>query len=366
MRILDEKLIADKEFLERTLNPGILRDRIYNGMNFSQTLPDYRDPVQVAYYMMKYGKYYAMEYYWIYDLTLRVLSDSQTETCAITYSFGCGSMIDGVSLCYAHKRLLNLYTVYQLKKKLYYRGIDQVRWADEGMLDGGLIRAYDDQSLDLKGFLDTGMIDFWDVHKSFSANIISFPKMLSEDLDDQQNGPSIIDQFCERLREAELNRPYIVLCVSYRGSLTFDEDNRVASRIIRAMEEKGFVKAPFAMDDYHDWISYDYFELVDRENMVFQSKADVRVDYANLFCDFEVPYEVKRYMERGEILIHNCEGNITAEMVNNYDRVSQICADCFRNCKLLSNPRKNINIQKSDGRVDRTCFQVLPFRRSIQ
>lgn len=364
MEYLDNKLLEAKDFLEEHLNREAFENRIQR-VNFGEGIPDYSDEFQVAFYMMKYAKYYALEYYWIYDLVLRLLSkelkDAKDDV-AVVYTFGCGSMVDALSLLYAHRQLLDTED-YSLEKKLYYRGIDIDKWADVGMLFPEEVTEHNEY-LKTTGHLDSGMVDFWSEMQTFLANVIMFPKMLSEVLDDDLTGTSIIDQFCERVSEATLVRDYIIICVSYRGSKTFDEDNALVEKIIATMREKGYAPEAFGQDVIDGWVCNEYFDLIDDDKMVFQSKDDCIVDYENKYADFNLPVEVQNYMSKGGILVNNCDGNITDDQLLEGKSITTICEKCVqKKCrKIRSIPRKNLNMATGEN-VDHTVFQILPFRR---
>ncbi|MBR1494033.1 MAG: hypothetical protein IJ601_03175 [Acidaminococcaceae bacterium] len=337
MRELDKKLIENCDFIRDMLKNTSQKETVNNAIkavDFKDGLPDYTNETQDAWYMMKYGKYYALEYYWMYDLALRVLSSKSSvsgET-VVAYSFGCGSMLDGLSLLYAHSRLLESQNLnYHLKKKLYYSGIDIVEWPRQGNVRDIIADEGKDKIM-VKTFLQSGMVDFWKKMNMFCANILVFPKMLSENLD-KGNEP-IINQFTEKLQNATLSKDYIILCISYRGSKTFSVDNVLVEKIVSAMEQKGYKSDPFDKGIYGNWICNDYFELKDSKKMVFISKENCEIDYNKTYSDFSVPEKVEEYLRQGIL-------DDGGDMV----------------CK--SYPRKNLN---STG--GKTCMQVLPFKKN--
>ena len=362
MKVLNEKLISDKEYLENNLTPSLFKSKILtiSFRNGSAKNIDYTNPYQVAFYMLKYAKYYALEYYWMYDLALRTLSYEfsrfRKQDAAVAYSFGCGSMIDGVSMLYAHEALRGA-SNYSIKEKLYYKGIDIVKWADTGLLE---FESRYPRLINVSKYLDKGMVDFWEEILNTYANIFMFPKMLCEDLDDNSSGISIINQFCDNLELANLRRDYIILCVSYRGTNTFGDDYPLTVKIIDALRSKGYEKEPIKQSIIDTWVCRDYFDLIDPVNMVFKSRDNITIDYCGTYSDFDIPDEIIRYMGWGEILIDNCQGGITESDADGTRIISEICDDCGERCKRLrSYPRKNIN-----SGTDHTCFQILPFRRT--
>ena len=92
--------------------------------------------------------------------------------------------------------------------KIWYTGIDLVEWPQTGLMD---IARLDDVTV--KQYLGIGMQDFWAQMQTFMANILFFPKILSEGLDEGEN--SIIDQFCNNLKNAQFGMPYVILCISH-------------------------------------------------------------------------------------------------------------------------------------------------------
>lgn len=361
MRELDEKLIQDMEYLKESLTENLIQEisRYYRRGN----LPDYSNPVHAAYYLLKYSKYYALEYYWMYDLALRVLAKEyelrNIEEAAVVYSFGCGSMVDGLSLLYAYDKLRAQGEALNIKERLYYTGVDIVRWPEIGLFLDHL-NSIPDSRLRVKSYLETGMVDFLDLFSGMCGNIFMFPKILSENLDDSDEEQSIIDQFCNRIEQvsSSFRSDYIILCVSYRGSNSFRMDNPLVQRIEEAMRSIGFRDEPFDAGIYDNWVCRDYFELSDANHMVFEARENVRIDYDVNYSDFKVPYEVYHYMNKGEILVGKCRGNVSNETVRSHNNVAEICCDCGMPCKIYAQPRISIN---STG--GKTCFQILPFRK---
>ncbi len=200
-------------------------------MNFSDgNLPDYGDLQQVRYYLLRYAMAYAFEYAVMYRIALSSLREEKNVT---VYSFGCGSQIDGLALAYAKEKLLEADVSVG---SLNYRGIDLVEWPVRFHLD----------CLNKADFHEAGMDEFMDDSaesgiRDMRCNILCFPKLLSENLDESADGgPSVIDRFCEGLKTHTLSRDRIVLCVSYRSRYTMEYDRPLAEKIIAALEENGF------------------------------------------------------------------------------------------------------------------------------
>ena len=357
MRLLDALLESDVDYLKNNLNSTNFNETVKGG-NFAIGLPCYTDPCQVAYYMLKYAKFYALEYYWMYDLILRLLNadleNRNIYDAPVVYSFGCGSMVDGLSLLYAHKKLHP--SMERIGSKPVYRGIDIVNWPNTGMVFDGSVQEYAGD-ICISKYFGVGMEEFWTTMNDFYANVLFFPKLLSENLDDHTQGASVLDKFCEEIRNAKLTKEYIILAFSYRGTNTFSSDNQLAQRIVDAMIEKGYKKEPYRGSAIiNNWICKDYFSLVDNENMIFESRVP-DVDYSR-FPDFMIPPIVDEYMNKGGVLVGNCPGNVTDTEVCSHRSVIEICEECNNRCKTRSMCRKKL---KSVG--GQSCIQILPLRR---
>ena len=350
MDLLNRKLEQALQYLKVNLSEDVFDEEIRMANFAGGNLPDYENPLQAAFYMLKYAKYYALEYYWMYDLALQILSHKTDIKVPVNYSFGCGSMVDGLSYLYAHSKLQEDFGEdYSITGKLYYSAIDLVEWPHTALLNLG-----ETEDMVVKKYLDKGMVKFWDEMKSFHGNMMFFPKLLSENLDHVVGDSSIIDSFCEELVEANMRSKFILLCVSYRGINTYEEDAVKTRKIIDALLEKGYEIEDYSLDDY-DWICRDYFEMYDEEQKVFCSRDDVRVDYKE-YSDFKVPGEIIRYLMDGDLLEDFCR---YYDGRNGMRTASEVCRACRQDCDLLAKPRTSIN-----SGDDHTCFQILAFRRN--
>ena len=359
MEILDQKIQEAYDFLTHELNAQRFEDDIKSVGGFANgNIVDYTNDIQAALYFLRYSKFYSLEYFWMYDLALQILNgNNEGEDAAVVYSFGSGSNVDAISLLEADRKLRDRIENYAIMERLYYRGIDICRWSEYALIN---LEGID--NLNARVFLN-GMVDFWNDMSKFMANILFFPKILSEHLDEGEEGETIIDQFCNNLAAANLDREKIVLCVSYRGTNTYDEDAANTNRIIDAMIEKGYEVVDYNLNDY-TWEGRDYFEYLDEERKVFRSIQDVRVDYER-YADFNISEDIRDYLERGEIrriCQHYDDAYRRNQEDNNYndsfprDVCQHSCVN-YRNCARLI-PRKNLN-----SGDDRTCFQILLFRR---
>ena len=305
---LEQKLNDCKDVLER-ISPTDF-DTDIKPIDFSGGVGlDYENSNAAAYYLLKYGAFYAKEYAVIYDLALRVLAlsvrpapDRDGRLPSIVYSFGCGSKLDAVSLEYVRDNLRTAGTNF----RLFYKGVDLVRWADPGLFDtgalGGNIMVTNSQGvpvakpdfseIDPLRFLGISIDDFFNQMSSFNANIFFFPKILSE------IPPAIIDVFCRDLKVADIRSDYLIIAVSYRGSITYTTDSANTQKIIDTLIRRGYVIEnydPYAMG----WIGSTKFELSDIPRKVFISKYNADTAPEPWESDFDLATDLNEFMGWG-------------------------------------------------------------------
>lgn len=206
------------------------------------------------YYFCKYGIAYAFEYAMLYEIMLRIHSTDQFGVC----SFGCGGFIDAWALAYARAGLREQGVHADLK--LYYQGIDIVRWPTA--VFGELVEEVDDNS-PLRGisiFYNDTMRDIsdftfrkpqWNGIEGFNPgiggnprnmyyNVLMFSKILNV------VSPEDLNVFIERLKgfeyeQGKKQRDYYI-CVSHSPSEErLRRGDAAVRRIVDMFEEKGFI-----------------------------------------------------------------------------------------------------------------------------
>lgn len=284
------------------------------------SLPDYRDELIVRYYLLRYAMAYTFEYAVMYQIALWLLRDENNVT---AYSFGCGSKIDGVALAYAREKMQK-----HIKcETLYYRGIDLVEWPVSFTLEG----------FTNEKFFRSGMEEFMKfMYKEMCCNILCFPKILSENLDDAGNGKerSIIDQFCDGLSDKKLRRDRIVLCISYRSKYTRGEDMSLTKKIVEALEKNGYRREDVSLpqDIPELKILKDQLHKHLESDLAYYMFENAQVSIKDINPDFEIPSD-----------IWNCTKKLAQESEKDPDLLNRL--------------------KYTMKYVDKMCFQVLLFVR---
>ena len=204
-------------------------------------------------YICRYGMVYAYEYALMYDIVMRSMKmniDNNTDNSLRTTSFGCGSLLDALSLAYAKARLVCSDPDYD-KININYMGIDKANWenffiplkANEVYVSGVKSTNYEEpemSELDEKIRGCFKRIQFYnnDLEKycefksnsSFERNVIMFPKIINE-LDDEE-----IEKITQTFETIDFKCKEYYICASHSRSKCGkgrDNVNKIISSINR-------------------------------------------------------------------------------------------------------------------------------------
>ncbi len=292
----------------------------------------------------------------MYRIALSLLRQEKNIT---LYSFGCGSLLDGISLAHAKKRVAEKWGDQAQIERMNYRGIDLADWPVK--FDLNCYESCNFHRIGMEDFADSGKKD---AIVKMGCNIISFPKILSENLDRTQGEISIIDRFCDGIKKHKFSRVKIVLCVSYRSHITANEDMKQTRRIVTALEENGYVlEEEIPLREILGSSSLAYELEVDHNNpydypvICFRQKDQI---YRNMDPAFRYPSEVSEYLKASGTLpiyaenIRSCCEKICH--VEDYEERKGKCSQCEYRLKngdcCLRNPVYKVGL---------ICFQVLSF-----
>lgn len=201
--------------------------------NYSDALnASYTEKPYIDYYLCRYGIAYAFEYALMYDIVMRSFIKNGGNDQLGVFSFGCGNMVDALSMLYAKKRLCLEDGCYA-NCKLYYKGIDIEAWKGapfvyqnnyEGNEDP--CQSSSDAALrsefekifffkeDINEFLYKRFIE--NSKAGVYHNVIFFPKILNELPDD------VISKMCDLFAEMNFDRlDEYYICVSHSPTHVF-------------------------------------------------------------------------------------------------------------------------------------------------
>ncbi|MDD7408198.1 MAG: hypothetical protein SOV71_06075 [Anaerovoracaceae bacterium] len=368
MKILDDLLESDIEYLREKLSKDPSPDnyrfnklRTFNYNGGSVVEGSYTDPLLVSYYMLKYATFYSLEYYIIYDLLLRIFKKINNDAIPNVISFGSGSMIDGLSLDYAFNRIFT-----EDDNRIYkYFGTDLYkwpRWGDLKLWKTDISNKHGGHGI-FKAAFRVSMDDFWRESELYDAevyntNIIFFPKMLSENIDNKGvDGRTVIDRTCEEIKDnaRRFESKYIFICASYRGYSTHDYDKKLLEKIIAAFGKyyewnHQFNEQMFEMVK-SEWIGNEFF---DNNNGTFSSVKDIdKADYylGGRFHDFQMSKQLRDFLYVSDAEIRTyCEKR-------SYTRC-EFCRQCHFKPRLKLQYNANAY---SEG--DKTCFSIIVLRK---
>lgn len=335
------------KYLKENLEVGnfgrVMRLNYANGK-----LPDYTDAIQTSFYMLKYAKFYMFEYYLMYDLAIRnlaIMGYGQTHKNPYVISFGSGSGVDALALKYALYKYQNQPKLSEYEKvtHCYYTGLDKCNWPeiskpDLNHLDFDLVRNVNANIADIsEGYLKY-------------ANVLFFPKVLSE-LGDTEDGPSqVIDSICEKIRNTSLNKDIVAICASYRGERNMYENVRL-QKVVDAYKEKGYEVVKTIVPA--NWAG---LHLLDRgKDSIFTVSEKEKNTNLWKFDDFIIDPEIWEYLgAKGEIRKKCPEFKYVTD-------TNTKCGDvCWEKCKYSNDcglrPIPRVRLYSEEIQ---TCFRIV-------
>ncbi len=199
--------------------------------------PDFNEAIPAYLFVSRLSSLYAFQYYIMYSFLIPILAEKDIQTLKIV-SFGCGSMIDALSLSFASRDSGKSFDVH-------YTGVDIAKWAP--------IYSHPYES----DFVQKPLQEYWDGRDVFDGNVIFFPTVLSEILEI----PDAIGQFCEGLEKTQIVSDTIFLMVSYRSTASVAKDWKMTDwqkvqKIISTLEKKGFSGEHIPVSPSDDWKTY--------------------------------------------------------------------------------------------------------------
>lgn len=302
-------------------------------------------------YLLREGCSYGLEYFLIYRTAMKaLLSEGVTE--AKSFVFGCGSMIDAVSMCCAAD-------TFSKRPGLSYTGIDPAAWAK-----------HFDAPVD-RSFVRKGVQDFWTGGETFDGNILLFAKVFNE----LREGSGDFERFCDGFRKTELTQDTVLLCVSGLNRSHFlhdwqEPDWYRMQKLISILLEKGYSFKRTELPA--ELASSPYFVCEDIEAddgtvypFCYLKGTGYRLAIEDFAPDFALPDRLEEYLDMPGNIRRRC--SFYAEREKKYLRIhpevrpedtvaKTVCEEC---CSIRCRPeaRKAYYDKAEMG------FQVLMFQR---
>ena len=319
---------------------------------------DYEDDLQAAYYMLKYGNYYAFEYVFAYSVACALLMEQQPSVCKDgirALSFGCGTMLDALSLDYVLKQFRNCDKTIEA---LSYAGVDICEWADQTKIDFSKIETENNKFI----FKKCSMENYWDQDAEYDCNVLFFPKVLGE------LPENVIAGFCRGLATAMLKSDVIILSVSYPGKKAYEKNSAYTKRIVQALEKNGYRSIPYGSTplSFTGYATWEWFFERDGDGLfssVNDSYFNVAEHLRDYYKEFRVSKPIKNYLGCPGTIRRECPKFKEAEAAykDNGERPApvRICEKgCNAKCGFIPSPREKLNSGN-----DSSCFDVIVFKK---
>ncbi len=209
--------------------------------------PDFNDMITTCLYEGRLCNIYGLQYYVMYSLLMPFFLKENIHDLKIL-SFGCGSMIDGLSLSLVLKN-------FEDSLGVQYTGVDIAGWP--------LVFNLPFETR----FIQKPLQDYWEDCRAFDGNVIIFPTVLSG----LREYPDETGIFCQGIEKTEFSSDTIFLMVSYRSPASYKRDWQATDwqktqRIISAMEKKGYVAEDLPVSVPDAWKPYIQSETAETED----------------------------------------------------------------------------------------------------
>lgn len=352
--LLREQLLQLKEDIDARFAADIraYRATFLTGFYRYGYSPDFSLQNSADLYLLRQGAAYGLEYFLLYRVALNaLLSEGITE--AKSCVFGCGSMIDSLSMCFAAD-------TFSERPGLSYTGVDPTEWTEQ--LDAPVDRS----------FVKKGLQDYWEDGRPFDGNILLFAKMFNEITE----GSGDIESFCDGLRETEFTQDTVLLCSSFINRRVFQRNWQETDwiriqKIIDALTEKGYAFRPFELpaelaadpdfvcDDVlsDDGTPYPYYYMKVKED---------KIGIEEIAPDFRPPVELTEYMNMPGDIRRRCERyagrekkylRMHPELTPEETAAKTVCSEC---CSIVCKPEARTAYYNNSE----MGFQVLMFKRN--
>ncbi len=349
--------IQTKAFLERLkayLNedPDAYRKMQISSYYNKAVSPDFNEAISSHLYVIRLCELYSLQYYIMYHLLLQAALEKNIKDLKLLV-FGCGSMIDSLSLSFALKDFDQNFNVD-------YTGVDIAKW------DASYSPDFD------TALIQKPLQSYWDDNPVFDGNIIFFPTVISE----LNEYPDEIGEFCSGLEKAELLSDSIYIMVSYRSNASFNKDWKYTDwqkiqRVLQTMEKKGFECKEPAFTTPVEWEAYLKCEHIKGDDgkaypKYYLSAPVGSVSLSKIAPDFAPSKDVEEYLSDPGLIRLNCpyypmrrdqylsQEKSVSEGKEKPDTV------CRKTCPIICHPYPKLVLSAKTS----PCFQIFEFHRS--
>ena len=240
---LNDHIAGDLETMNSLLKEdpeGFRKMMLYSSFSKGY-IPDFNDQISSRIYNVRYCNILALHYYVLYHMLISALLETNIREIRLL-SFGCGSMVDALSLSYVLRQHEDIF-------KVRYKGVDMALWPS--------VFPNPFESV----FIKKPMEDFWDRGGTYDENVFLFPTVLGE----LPELPDIMARFCKGLEGADLTSDTIYVLVCYRAFSYIKSDWRLTdwqkvSMLISTMEKKGYEAENMPLNIPDDWKIYLHSE----------------------------------------------------------------------------------------------------------
>ncbi len=346
----DKFLETLKDYLAK--DPEAFRKMQLYSYYSKERCPDLNEAITSHLYVCRLCNLYALQYYIMYHFLLDALIKENIHNLKILV-FGCGSMIDALSLSFVLRDFNDNFNVH-------YTGVDIAKW-----------KATFSHPFETD-FIQKPLQEYWDDCKEFDGNIIFFPTVISE----LREYPDDIGQFCAGLEKTKILSDTLFLLVSYRSTASFNKDWKLTDwqkieKVISTLEKKGFKADHLQFSIPHDWKtyiqskpvitdegrSYPCYYLAPPCGSISLSKIAPDFSPSGIVDEYltnpgnirlNCPYYPKRrnqYLKKNPSIIEGCENPETV---------------CRQACPIICHPYPKVILAPKTS----PCFQIFVFHRS--
>lgn len=259
-----------REYIEQNDNLCILKTLNYQ----AGQRPNYLDIHIQQLYLLRYVFSYAFEYKSIYN---SLLEKEEFKDNIMVVSIGCGNMIDYWGLV----EVLN--EIENEKCTIIYKGIDTIDWNYK-------IKARKSDNIK---FINANAAEIFTKAKRLVSDIYIFPKSISEFLENE------FQSICESFSKKKIEKDRIHILITLRSdSGSMDRDMERSERIIKAIEQNGFITKNKATEYIH----------YRNENRGIK-KIDYRFEYPNEAIELLTSLNIKcgTFINNGENCRSDCK-----------------------------------------------------------
>ncbi len=217
------QILIDPNNLDRLVDLPIFQALAMGNNYYAPKGVSYDKKITSDFYLCRYASAYAFEYAMMYDIVMRSFIKNGGHGMLGVFSFGCGTMLDALSMVYAKARLGKYEDCYK-RCKLYYKGIDRTEWdrtyVYQTLAQNGTNKADDlihsqfekicFYRMEINTFLQKKFIE--KNSKSVYHNVLFFPKILNE------MKQIAIDGLVDKLAQLNFNLDEYYICASHSFS----------------------------------------------------------------------------------------------------------------------------------------------------